>query len=191
MTEEADAKNEAEQKPEAATAETAAAPETTETQAEHMIPKSRFDQVNQELKSLRKEAEAAAKAREEAERAAAEEKGEYKKLYETAAAERERLQAEIKALELARLRREIAQRIGLPAGLEDRLAGESEAEITADAETFLSLLPKSSAAAPSTDGGAGRPGQNSTGPSEAEIREMAARLQVSPKYLAESYGVKL
>ena len=52
--------------------------------AEHMVPKSRLDQLNNELKALRAEQAQAQKERDEAARKAAEEQGKFKELYEGA-----------------------------------------------------------------------------------------------------------
>lgn len=71
-----------ENQPSATSAET----KTTDTGAEHMIPKSRFDELNKKVKAMEDEQAKLAKEREESERKAAEEKGEYKKLYEQATA---------------------------------------------------------------------------------------------------------
>lgn len=49
-----------------APASTAAVPNTTETPAEHMIPKSRFDEVNEKLRKLEADAAKQAKAQQEA-----------------------------------------------------------------------------------------------------------------------------
>lgn len=154
----------------------AAEPSTTETpSAEHMIPKSRFDEVNKELKALRKQSEAAQKAQEAAEAAAAAEKGEYKKLYDTEKAKVVDYEAKVKALEVSHRRARIASEVGLPAGLVERLQGEEEDEIKADAEKLLALIPKESPAT-STDSGAGarQAPQPTEGPDEESVREFAA-----------------
>ena len=51
---------------------------------EHMIPKTRLDQLNNELKALRAEQAQAQKERDEAARKAAEDQGKFKELYEGA-----------------------------------------------------------------------------------------------------------
>lgn len=57
---------------------------TENTEDTLKIPKSRFDEVNEERKELRQQLEDLKKAREEAEKASLEEKQEYKTLYEKA-----------------------------------------------------------------------------------------------------------
>ena len=47
-----------------------------------------------------------------------------------------------KALEIAGIRRDVAARLQLPVGLVDRLRGDTEDEITADAKDLLAALPK-------------------------------------------------
>lgn len=66
---------------------TPAEAKNTDTGAgEHMIPKSRFDELNNKLKAMEEAQAKLQQEREEAERKAAEEQGEYRKLYEQATA---------------------------------------------------------------------------------------------------------
>ncbi|MCA9981363.1 MAG: hypothetical protein KDD89_11030, partial [Anaerolineales bacterium] len=68
-------------------AATPAGAQNTDTGAgEHMIPKSRFDELNNKLKAMEEAQAKLQQEREEAERKAAEEQGEYRKLYEQATA---------------------------------------------------------------------------------------------------------
>jgi hypothetical protein len=129
-------------------------------------------------RAQRKAEEQANKARTEAERKAQEEQGQYQKLAESLKAELEQERTRAKALELAGLRRDVAARRNLPAGLVDRLRGETEQEIDADAEALLAALPKpaapninagdASAASPKLPGGM----------TEAALKEQAVRLGV-------------
>src|SRR5688572_21203954 len=64
----------------------------------HMIPLSRFNEVNTELKRLKAESEKAAKAAQATEQAALAEQGKFKELYEAEKAEREKATAEMKKL---------------------------------------------------------------------------------------------
>ena len=66
-------------------------------------------------RSKRQTEEATAKARTEAERKAAEAQGEYQKLYEATKAELAEAAQKAAALELAAMRREVADRLGVPA----------------------------------------------------------------------------
>lgn len=162
--------------------ETNGEPERKFTQAE--IDKIIKDRLDRE--KTRSEA-AAKKAADDAARKAAEEQGEFKKLYETVLQEKQAAEERAKALELSSLRRDIAAKVGLPAGLASRLQGETDTDIEADAKQLLATLPK--AAAPSLDGGAGRTGQGNNAPSLDEIKEQAARLNVNWRHLAKQYGV--
>ena len=79
---------------------TPAGAENTDTGAgEHMIPKSRFDEVNNKLRAMEEQAAKLQKDREEAERKAAEEQGEYRKLYEQATQKLGELTPKSKALD--------------------------------------------------------------------------------------------
>ncbi len=100
----------------------------------------------------RKTEEATAKARTEAERQAAEQQGEYQKLYEAEKAQREATEQRAAALELAAMRREVADRLGVPAALVNRLQGDTPEALEADAKALMAALPKP-----------GAPNINSTG----------------------------
>lgn len=52
------------------------------------------------------------------------------------------LEAELKASKLAILRRDVAEKTGLPAALVDRLRGETPEELEEDAKTLLEIIPK-------------------------------------------------
>ena len=70
------------QVPEGQAQQTPAAAQNTETPAEHMIPKSRFDELNKELKAIKAQLETEAKAKEAAEAQRLKEQGEWKSLAE-------------------------------------------------------------------------------------------------------------
>ena len=61
--------------------------ETSTKQTEHMIPKSRFDEVNQKFKDVQAQLNELLTAKQEADRKSQEEQGEFKKLYETTSQE--------------------------------------------------------------------------------------------------------
>jgi len=148
------------------------------------IVKQRLDRANAKATT------AAKKAADVASAAALAEQGKFKELYEIEAAKVTAAAAQVQALELANLRRDIAAKVGIPAALATRLQGADADEIEADAKILLTSLPKP--AAPSLDGGKGKDSKNGTiAPTEAEIRETAARLNVSAKHLAEHHGVTL
>jgi hypothetical protein len=145
---------------------------------EHMIPKSRFDAINDELKQLKK---LAAQEQKQREAEAAEQlkvQGEYKTLYEKEQAKRLEVEQRAKALELEGFRRDVVARKNLPAGLAEWLKGETLEDLEANADKLLANLPKpaapninagdASAASPKLPGGM----------TEAMIREQANRLGV-------------
>lgn len=125
-----------------------AQPERTFTQAD-------VDRIiTERLAKERSKAESmAAKAREEAERKAAEEQGKYQELYQKAQQQVAELEAKLKAAEIASIKREVAARLNMPAALADRLQGEDEASIEADAKALLAALPKPTA--PNINSGTG------------------------------------
>jgi hypothetical protein len=87
----------------------------------------------------------AQKAREEAEAKALAEQGKYKELFEKQQADLRTAADRVKALELQTLRNNVATKVGLPAAFVDRLRGETEAEIEADAKSILAIIPKPTA----------------------------------------------
>jgi hypothetical protein len=157
-----------------------AQPDATGEKAERTFTKAEVEALVRDrlASSERKSAEAAKKAAADAEAKTLKEQGEYKTLYEKMQAELEQERQRAKALELAGLRRDVAARRNLPAGLVDRLRGETEQEIDADAEALLAALPKpaapninagdASAASPKLPGGM----------TEAALKEQAVRLGV-------------
>lgn len=154
-----------------------AQPERTFTQAD-------VDRIiTERLAKERTKAESmATKAREEAERKAAEEQGRYQQLYEAAQKRIAEKEAELKAAQIASIKREVASRLNMPLALANRLQGEDEADIEADAKALLAALPKP--AAPNINSGTGNGAAPTPGVmSEAEKKEMAARLGVDWRYL--------
>lgn len=146
-----------------------------------------------EIKKLRSEnaerRKAAKQAEKEAEKLAqkqAEEQGKFKELYEAEQAKRLEAEQAASDAQLARLREKVGRELNIPAALVDRLQGETEDELKADAESILASLPK-----PAPAGGADGPGgTNQKAPTpamtEAELREYAARLNVNPEHLRQS-----
>lgn len=130
------------QVPEGQAQQTPAAAQNTETPTEHMIPKSRFDELNRELKALKAQLETEAKAKEAAEAQRLKEQGEWKSLAEKYMAELDAAKQQARALELANMRRDVAQKLGIPAALVDRLQGETPEEMEADGKAIMEALPK-------------------------------------------------
>lgn len=99
--------------------------QNTDTGAEHMIPKSRFDEVNSRLKAM-EQAQAKAQAeREEAERKAAEEQGKFRELYEGTTAQ----------LSALKPKAELADKLA------ERFMKQLKAEVDAWPEEVKALLP--------------------------------------------------
>ncbi len=130
-------------------------------------------------RAKRQTEEATAKARTEAERKAAEQQGEYQKLYEATKAELEAAAQKAAALELAAMRREVADRLGVPAALASRLQGDTPEALEADAKALMAALPKPAAPNINSTGGGPAPAD---GVSDEYRREMAARFGVNEKY---------
>lgn len=140
--------------------------------------------ITQRLERARKSAEDAAnKARTEAERKAAEQQGEYQKLYEAAKAELTAAEQKAQALELATMRRDVAEKFSVPAALAGRLQGTTVEELEADAKALVAALPKPPPPNLNASGGGLPP---SSGMSEQERIATAARLGVSPKYFGKT-----
>ena len=165
------------------------APET-ETSASNIadLPQwaqSLISELRGENAKHRRKAKEAAKEADAAARKAAEEQGKYKELYDAELAKRQALEAEVEGLKLRQLRARIGQEVGLPAPLIERLAGESEEEIRADAEQLLAALPKAPAGTDANKGinSGKQPARRFT--DEAAKREFAARLGINPKYLPD------
>jgi hypothetical protein len=128
----------------------------------------------------------AEKEAEEAARKAAEQQGQFKDLYEKEKTAREQAEAKAKAAELAALRGKVGTKYKLPETLIDRLQGDTEEALEADAKALAAALPKMPG---TTDGGLGT---NQTPPAQAktdaEIRELAAVYGVSFEFLKAQFS---
>jgi hypothetical protein len=112
-------------------------PQRTFTQAEvDALIKDRLD------RAAKKSEEQQRRTQEEAQRRAAEQQGEYKSLYEKTQADLEQARNEAKAVKLAAARRIVAKELGISEKIAERLVGETEEELRADAEALLGELPK-------------------------------------------------
>ena len=173
----------------------AAEPKTTDTAVqEHMIPKSRLDEINAKLKEadkrlaeFEKQAAAARKAAEDADKKAKAEQGKFQELYEAEIAKREEAEGKIREAEAAAsaarldaLRLKVGTELGVPAILSSRLQGETEEELRAAAALVLEGIPQTKPLVTATDAANG---VNSNAPtpmkSDADILEEAARSGVS------------
>ena len=171
----------------------------TTSQSEHMIPKSRFDEINTkltaatdrlaELETAKTEAQ---KEQEKATQQALEDEGEWKKLWEADRDKIEKLEtaraeAEAEATEarLDALKLKVATELQLPVGLAERLIGDDEEAIRADAAKVQEMLPTGGKPViTETDAQAGlNSNQEQPLPTDAEINEQAARGGVKAEYL--------
>ena len=122
-----------------------------------------LEALRKELKEARAEAAKYRTARKQADEAALAEAGNFKTLYEQTQAELKALKDQATARERDGLLRKVAKDAGLSEDLIDRLHGESEAELLADAKALAKRLTPTP---PST--GATNPGAKRAGASEDE-----------------------
>ena len=113
------------------------------------IPYERFKEVNDKAKTLEDQLKAITDAQKKADEDKLKDENKWKDLYEKT--EQEKTEKE---KELLRLR--VASRKGLPADLVDRLRGETEQELEADAEKLLEFIkePQGPGVPPKRPGGA-------------------------------------
>ena len=115
--------------------------------------------LQKEIADLRKENAKHRTANREAERKAAEEAGQFKTLYEQTMAELETLKADAAKRGREALLHRVAKTAGLPDDLADRLRGETEDELLADAKAMAKRL-----AVPAPSTGATNPGRGADQP---------------------------
>jgi hypothetical protein len=130
------------------------APPTTPTVTVETL-QAELDKVTRALKDANSEAAKRRKALEAFEQAEAKRKEaemtEAEKLtakLEAAEAERKRLEGELKERNINDQKRKVAEKVGLPSALADRLHGETPEEMEADAKAILEALPKPAAPEP-------------------------------------------
>ena len=99
------------------------------------IVKDRLDRAE------KKRVDAEAKAKADAEAEALKKNQEWQKLAEAKAAEAEALVKKLAELEAGAKRRAVADKYKLPAELADRLRGENDEELEADAKKLAALIP--------------------------------------------------
>lgn len=156
-------------------------------QSERMFKQSEVEALIRDriAKANSKADEAARKATEAAERKAAEEQGKFQELYQRTLTELETERTQRRVTELTMLKRDIGSKFGLPTALVDRLQGEDEESITADAKTLSQALPK--AAAPNINSAATTPASAKSSLPDDVIREKAIRYGVSPELFKQNY----
>lgn len=174
MSDENNAQEQQTQAPEQPTAgDTQPAP----AQVERTFTQADVDRIITErlTKEKAKAESMATKAREDAERKAAEEQGKFRELYEAAQQRIAETEARLKAAEIASIKREVAGRLNMPQALANRLQGETLEDIEADAKELLAALPKP--AAPNINSGTG----NGATPTGATVdRETLLALGLNP-----------
>ena len=156
----------------------------TNGEAQKTFTQADVDRIlGERLTQAQRTAEAKAKkAATEAEQRTLAEQGEWRKLAEVAQAELADAKRQAQEAQSALLRRDVAAKHSLPSALIDRLRGETFEELEDDAKALLAALPKPSA--PNINGASGNgrtPGTAAM--SDDEVRELAAVLNVNPKYL--------
>lgn len=134
--------------------------------------------VTERLAKERQRSETAqAKAKADAERKAAEEAGEFKKLYEGTVSKLQEAEQRAAAAALAVTRRDIAARLNVPVALADRLQGSTPEEIEADAKQLMAALPKPGIPTANAGNGAKQPGATDAKSMNAFIRASAGIAQ--------------
>ncbi len=172
-----DESNAQEQQAQAPEQSTAGDTQPVAAQAERTFTQADVDRIITErlTKEKAKAESMATKAREDAERKAAEEQGKFRELYEAAQQRIAETEARLKASEIASIKREVAGKLNMPQALANRLQGETLEEIEADAKELMAALPKP--AAPNINSGTG----NGAAPTGATVdREMLLALGLNP-----------
>ncbi len=172
---------------EAATPTTEQATPDATGQSERMFKQSEVEALIRDriAKANGKADEAARKATEAAERKAAEEQGKFQELYQRTLTELETERTQRRATELTMLKRDIGAKFGLPSALVDRLVGEDEETIAADAKTLSQAIPK--AQAPNINSAATTPVSAKQALPDDVMREKATRYGVSPELFKQNY----
>lgn len=173
--------------PKEAAPEPSAETKNTE-EKEHMIPKSRLDEVLTANKELLAKVSAQETAQQEAEDAVLVEQGKFKELYEKAQVDAQAASDKLLQLELNSIKHSVAAEAGYPA-LWDRLTGDDEDSLKVDMDSLTASLPTPTA--PPIDGGTGsgqRAISNSGGPqkrSDAYRKQYASTIGVLEEHLPE------
>lgn len=151
---------------------------TSEKTGGDVFTKEQLEQIVKDRlgREQAKREEAERKAREQAEAAALAKNQEWQKLAEKSAHDLEALRNELKARDLRDKRRAIGAKFNLPPELADRLVGEDDQDIEADAKKMAELLPK--APKPQPGPNATNPGASGqTGETDAQKRQRIFRGQ--------------
>jgi len=167
----------------ASTPEPSAETKTAEKE-EHMIPKSRFDEVLTAKKELEKTMASIQAQNDKAEADRLAEQGKFKDLWEKSQTEAQAARDELARLQRDALRRDIAQKAGY-ASLWNRISGDDEDTLMADMAALVAAIP--AVKAPDIAGGTGtkaRVTEGKTGElTKAERKALADQLGVQEKYI--------
>ena len=154
-------------------------PETAST--EHMIPKSRFDEVNNKLRDLLEKQESAEKEAAKRKEAELLEQNEFQRLYEEEKKRSAEALKKVSQIERQSLARDVANEAGIPQ-MWNRLQGATKEELEADVKSLLKILPKPQA--PNLDSGKRGSGANVD---VDALRDQAIRLGVNPDTYIKTY----
>jgi len=105
------------------------------------VPYTRFKQVNEQLRAVQAKLSEYEKREKEREEQELQQQGEYKKLLDQTKSDLETTRAEA-------LRLRVAIKKGIPAELIDRLKGDTEEDLEADADALLALVKRESPGVP-------------------------------------------
>lgn len=108
-------------------------PKTDPEPQAQTVPYDRFKTINEEKKALEQQLADITKKQKEADETALKDQNKYKELYE-------QKEKELNETKKETMRLKVAARKGLPAELIDRLKGETEGELEADADKLLEFV---------------------------------------------------
>ena len=141
--------------------------------------------LNGMRKSLTKDIREEIEAEIEAEHA--EQQGEYKKLYEDLRVEHDKLKDELDARDLMDRKRDIARQHGIPEEFVDRLRGDTDEEIEADAKEVAKAIKPASSAKPTDDDGDDPEDDKPAAPDTDSGRRTPPRNTDKPTSFLDSY----
>lgn len=124
------------------TTQTNTAPVETISRAEFEKLQKALKEANAEAAKRRKELERYEKAEQERKEAEMTDMQRLQAQLEKLQAERDQAAAELKQRQILDTKRKVAREVGLPEALAERLAGDNEEALTADAKAILEALPK-------------------------------------------------
>jgi hypothetical protein len=169
------------EQPQAAAPATTGGKTFTEAEVEQLIKDRLTRESAKKEKAIQ---EATAKAAEET----AKKSGEWEKVAQAKEQELLRLQTELKSRELHDLKRNVAEKVGLPAALAARLMGETEADLEKDAKALLDTLPKQPKPTAGPIPNPGASGQVAETDAQKRARLFGARQDIFDTGFVETHG---